>query len=132
MCTFCSRRLKLKQRLLSELFLFKFWAHSDHKCANSEVLYSRKRLKNHSFEYEFYVHNPHDSKSEILKVSCSCFLNMPGFQRRAPQTPLYTSLHSIVSTSPHFLLPQCTSFTAEHRDGASQGGRWRRGGERGR
>lgn len=44
--------------------------------------------------------------------------------RRASQTPLCISHHSIVS-SPHFLLPQCTSFTAEHRDGASQGGRWR-------
>lgn len=132
MCTFCSMSLKLKQRFLSELFLFKFWAHSDHKYGNSKVLYSRRSLKNQSFEYDFYVHIPHDSKSKILKVSCSCFLDMLGFKRRASQTPLYTSLHSIVSTSPHFLLPQCTSFTAEHRDGASQGGRRRRGGERGR
>lgn len=87
-------------------------------------------MKNQSPEYGFYVHITHEIKSKMLKVSCSCFLNMLGFERRASQTPLYTSLHSIVS-SPHFLLPQCTSFTAEHRDGASQGGRRRRWGGRG-
>lgn len=87
-------------------------------------------MENESLEYDFFVHTPHEIKSKILKVSCSHFLNMLGFERRASETPLYTSLLSIVS-SPHFLLPQCTSFTAEHRDGASQGGRRRRGGGEG-
>lgn len=36
------------------------------------------------------------------------------------------SIFPSIVCSPRILLPQCTSFTAEHRDGASQGGRWRR------
>lgn len=45
---------------------------------------------------------------------------------RASESPVNSSPSSIVF-SPHFLLPHCTTFTAEHRDGASQGGRRRRG-----
>lgn len=57
--------------------------------------------------------------SGILNVNLFAFSER---ERKASQSPLHTSSHSIVS-SPHFLLPQCTSFTAEHRDGVSQRGR---------
>lgn len=80
---------------------------------DSKVSHSRRSL------------NIKDLMCMILKYPAHVFPNMLGFEGRESQTPLYISLRSIVS-SPHFLLPQCTSFTAEHRDGASQGGRRRR------
>lgn len=121
MCTFFSTGIKLKQRLLYEMFLFK----SRTTNLKSPRFHIPEAWKIKALNVDFMCLSHMKLNSKILKVPCSCFLNMLGLERRAPQTPLYTSLHSIVS-SPRFLLPQCTSFTAEHRDGASQRGRRQR------
>lgn len=55
------------------------------------------------------------------------------FERKVPELSCSCLLSSIVCMLPIFLLPQCASFTAEHRDGVSQAGRrqGRSEGERG-